>query len=97
MSSAIRPSGELRFLAPEGSVTADVFEPFIKRLAGTTEAKRFPIGDGPPVHRAKKVQRVLEQPDHRIALVFLLPSAPDWNPDERVWGHGKGRIGRRPV
>jgi transposase len=30
-------------------------------------------------------------------LFFLPPYAPDLNPDELVWGHVKGRIGRRTV
>jgi len=97
MISAISPSGELRFMAQEGSVTADVFGTFVKRLAGSTEAKIFLIVDGHPVHRAKKVQRVLEELDHRIELFFLPPYAPDLNPDELVWGHVKGRIGRWTV
>jgi len=97
MISAISPSGEMRFMAQEGSVTADVFGTFLKRLAGMTEAKIFLVVDGHPVHRAKKVQRVLAELDHQIELFFLPPYAPDLNPDELVWGHVKGRIGRRTV
>ncbi len=97
MISAISPSGELRFLSQEGSVTAEVFATFLKRLARTAEAKILLVVDGHPVHRAKKVQQVLAGLDHRIELFFLPPYAPDLNPDELVWGHVKGRSGRRTV
>ena len=97
MLSAVSATGHFRFMTVGGTVNASVFCDFLRRLAAGVEQKIFLIVDRHRIHRAKKVQRVLEELEGRITLFFLPPYAPELNPDELVWGHVKGRVGRQSL
>lgn len=97
MLSAVSPRGELRFMVHEETATAGTFCEFLKRLAQGIESKIFLIVDGHRIHRAKKVQALLEQLDGKITLFFLPPYSPQLNPDEWVWNNVKQRISKQPV
>jgi transposase len=93
--SAISAQGQMRFMLTKGRVTAAVFIEFLKRLLVNASAPVFVIVDRHPTHRAKSVERYVEQQDGRLALFFLPPYSPELNPDELVWAdlkaHGTGR------
>jgi transposase len=55
----------------------------------------FLIVDNGPAHRAKKTTAFVETLGGKLKLFFLLPYAPDRNPDELVWKHLKAdTVGR---
>ena len=74
MISAITSRGHLRFMIVEdGSVNADTFIEFIKRLLVGAKRKIFLIVDGGPAHRAKR--RKLLSKAYRVDCdcFFFLP------------------------
>lgn len=97
MLSAVSPQGQFRFMLHEGTATAHTFCEFLKRLAAGVDQNIYLIVDGHRIHRAKKVQRVLEHMDGKITLFFLPPYSPQLNPDELVWAQVKPRAGKQGV
>ncbi|HUH70490.1 MAG TPA: transposase [Mycobacterium sp.] len=70
MLSAITTTGTLRFMIRQGSVGAEVFIDFCKRLLADTDGPVYLIVDGHPAHRAKATQSRL------LALLRCLLSQP---------------------
>jgi hypothetical protein len=67
MISAITSRGHLRFMIIEdGSVNADAFIEFIKRLLVEARRKIFLIVDGGPAHRAKKTKAFVESQQRKL-------------------------------
>ena len=99
MISAITSRGHLRFMVLEdGSVNADTFIEFIKRLLVGVKRKIFLIVDGGSAHRAKKTKAFVESLQGKLRLFFLPPYSPDRNPDELVWKHVKAdTVGRMMI
>ena len=97
MISAVSAQGHFRFMTVEGSVTADVFCEFIRRLIENVDQKIFLILDNHRVHHAKKVKRLVESLSDRIELFYLPAYSPELNPDELVWGHVKQKVGKAAV
>lgn len=98
MVSAVTAQGLLRFSTFTGSMTAERFIDFCKRLMADTEGPVFLIVDGHPVHRAKKVKKFAEDSDGQLRLFFLPGYSPQLNPDEWVWQNIKNdRVGRQPI
>ena len=99
MISAITSRGHLRFMVLEdGSVNADAFIEFVKRLLVGVKRKIFLIVDGGPAHRAKKTKAFVESLQGKLRLFFLPPYSPDRNPDELVWKHVKAdTVGRMMI
>lgn len=52
MISAVSPCGEFRFMLRDGSVNAEVFREFHKRLMIGAKQPVFLIVDGHPIHKA---------------------------------------------
>ena len=74
MISAITSRGHLRFMVLEdGSVNADAFIEFIKRLLVGVKRKIFLIVDGGPAHRAKKTKAFVEACRENCGYFFFLP------------------------
>jgi transposase len=99
MISAITSRGHLRFkIIEDGSVNADAFIEFIKRLPVGAKRKIFLIVDGGPAHRAKKTKAFVESLQGKLRLFLLPPYSLDRNPDELVWKHVKaGTVGRMVI
>jgi transposase len=99
MMSAITARGHMRFMIfEEGSVNADAFIEFLKRLIVGAERKIFLIVDGGSAHRAKKTKAFVERLQGKLQLLFLPPYSPDRNPDELVWKHVKAdTVGRMVI
>lgn len=98
MVSAVTAQGLLRFSTFTGSMAAERFIDFCKRLMADTEGPVFLIVDGHPVHRAKKVKKFAANSDGQLRLFFLPGYSPQLNPDEWVWQNIKNdRVGRQPI
>jgi len=97
--SAVTSRGHMRFMIVEkGSVNADVFIEFLKRLIRGAERELFLIVDRGSAHRAKKVSAFVQTLGGKLRLFFLPPYSPDRNPDELVWKHLKAdTVGRMAV
>ncbi len=97
MLSAVNAQGHFRFMTVDGSVNATVFREFLKRLIAGVTRKIFLVVDGHPMHKAKLVQRFVQDNSHAIELFFLPPYAPELNPDELAWAHIKARVAKATV
>jgi hypothetical protein len=99
MISAITSRGHLRFVILEdGSVNADAFIEFIKRLLVGVKRKIFLIVDGGPAHRAKKTKAFVESLQGKLRLFFLPPYSPNRSPDDLVWKRVKAdTVGRMMI
>jgi transposase len=98
MISAISPKGAMRFMLIKGSVTADVFVDFLKRLIHHWPRSIFLVIDSHPVHRSVIVSKFVASTEGRLQLFYLPPYSPELNPNEQVWNHLKNHgVGRQPV
>ncbi len=98
MISAITPKGKLRFSTFTGTMDAEVFIAFCRRLIHDDTGPVFLIVDGHPVHRSKAVNAFIDSTQGRLRLFFLPPYSPELNPDEWVWKNVKhDRIGKAGI
>ena len=97
MLSAVNAQGHFRFMIVDGSVNATVFRDFLKRLIAGMMRKIFLVVDGHPMHKAKLVQRFVQENCDAIELFFLPPYAPELNPDELAWAHIKTKVAKVTV
>lgn len=90
VTSAISPAGRLIFRIEKGKVNADKHIEFLKKIMNQHKKRKIiVIEDSAPVHKAKKVDKFVEQNKKRLA-VYRLPSyAPELNPTEHVWAYLK--------
>jgi len=98
MISAVSAQGALRFSIINGTLTAEKFIDFAKRLVRDTDGPVFLIVDGHPVHRSKAVAGYVESTQGRLRLFRVPAYSPQLNPDEWVWKNVKhDRVGRATV
>ena len=97
MISAVSPRGEFRFMLHDGSVNAEVFREFLKRLMVGAKQPVFLIVDGHPIHKAKLIKDFVAAQDGKLKLFTLPPYSPQLNPDEQVWAHVKRQVSRQLV
>ena len=96
--SAVSAKGQMRFMIVKGTVNADVFIVFLKRLIHNADTPIFLIVDGHPSHRAKKVSTFIDSTDGTLRLFFLPGYSPELNPDEQVWNDLKNNgVGRKVI
>jgi transposase len=87
---AVTPRGHMRFMIiGKGSVNADVFIEFLKRLIKGAGREIFLIVDRGPAHRANKAGAFVQTLEWKLRLFFLPPYSPDRNPGGLVWKHLK--------
>ena len=99
MLSAVTAQGQLHFMIAEGTVNADVFIEYCKRLMHDyPDQPIFLIVDGHPCHKAKKTTAWVESTEGRFQLFFLPAYSPQLNPDEWVWKNVKhDRVGKAGI
>ena len=97
MISAVSPRGNFRFMLHDGSINAEVFREFLKRLLIGADKPVFLIVDGHPIHKAKLIKAFVEAQQGRLKLFYLPPYSPQLNPDEQVWAHVKRQVSRQLV
>ena len=81
----------------DGSVSAEVFREFLKRLMMGAKQPVFLVVDGHPIHKAKLVKDFVEAQNGKLKLFTLPPYSPQLNADEQVWAHVKRQISRQLV
>ena len=94
--SAISNTGKLRYtiypkMSPETLIR------FMHQLVRNTTKKVFLILDNLRTHHAKKVKKWLEKHKDKIALFYLPPYSPEYNPDEFLNSDIKRDIGNRQM
>lgn len=98
MISAVTAKGLLRFSTFTGSMTAEKFIEFCKRLMADTTGPVFLVVDGHPVHRSKTVKAFAAASGGKLRLFQLPGYSPQLNPDEWVWKNIKhDRVGRSGI
>lgn len=98
MISAVTASGALRFSIIDGTLTAQKFIDFCKRLLHDAGGPVFLILDGHPVHKAKAVSRFAESTGGMLTLFRIPAYSPHLNPDEWVCKNVKSdRVGRSGI
>ena len=96
MMSAISAKGKLRFVLYKDNMNADKLIDFMRRLIRDAGRKVYLVLDNLRVHHAKKTMEWVKAHESEIALFFLPPYAPEYNPDELLNGDLKRGIGKRP-
>ena len=81
----------------DGSVNAQVFKEFLKRLLIGADGPVFLVVDGHPIHKAKLIKEFVAAQDGMLKLFYLPPYSPQLNPDEQVWAHVKRRVSSQLV
>lgn len=95
---AISPRGIFRFMTFKGSMNAERFIEFLKRLLKDEKRPVHLVVDGHPVHRSRAVKRFSEATQGRLTLHFLPPYSPELNPIEQVWNHAKEhQVGKQVI
>ena len=82
MISAITNQGHMRFMVYDDTMTQQKLIDFMSRLIKDSPRKVFLILDNLRVHYGKIVAAWLAENKDKIEVFFLLPYAPESNPDE---------------
>ena len=90
VTSAISPAGKMIFRIEKKKVNADKHIEFLKKIMKQHQNRKIiVVEDSAPVHKAKKVNKFVEENNNKLA-VYRLPSyAPELNPTEHVWAYLK--------
>jgi len=80
--SAISNQGAVRFMTYARTMNGNLFKVFLKRLIGSVAGKIYLVVDRLQAHKAKKVQRWLNEHKDRIEVVLVPSRAPELNVDE---------------
>jgi transposase len=70
------------FALYDESVNVEKFIDFLQKVIESSEKKVYMIVDNLRVHHAKLVTAWIEKHKNRIAIFYLPPYSPDYNPDE---------------
>jgi transposase len=92
MVSAISSDGLLRFMTYKGTMGAALFLVFLTRLIRGMTRKVYLITDRLQAHRAKVVQRWLDEHKGQIEVVPLPAHSPELNADEYLNNDMKGNV-----
>ena len=82
MISAITNTGKTMFSLYDESINVDRFIDFLQKVIKSSDKKVYMIVDNLRVHHAKMVTKWVEEHKDEIALFYLPPYSPEFNPDE---------------
>ena len=81
-SAVCLETGEVEYLALEGTSSAETSAAFLKHLRARHRAPLIVIWDNGPAHGGEPLRAYLRTPDLRLRLVRLPAYSPDFNADE---------------
>ena len=93
MISTVTNQGKVRFMTYTGTMNAQRFIVFIKRLVKGSNRKIYLILDNLKVHHSKLVKQWVEEHTNEIELYYLPSYSPEINPDEYLNNDLKSGIG----
>ena len=82
MISAITNTGKTMFSLYDESINVDRFIEFLQKVIDSSNKKVYMIVDNLRVHHAKLVTAWVEEHKDKIAIFYLPPYSPEFNPDE---------------
>jgi len=82
MISAITNTGKTMFSLYDESINVDRFIDFLQKVIKSSDKKVYMIVDNLRVHHAKLVTKWVEEHKDKIAIFYLPPYSPEFNPDE---------------
>ena len=97
MISTVTNQGKVRFMTYEGTMNAQRFIIFLKRLIKGSKKKIYIILDNLKVHHSKLVKAWAEMNKEQIELFYLPSYSPEINPDEYLNNDLKSGIGLKPT
>lgn len=92
--SAVSPRGDMKFATFEGRMNGPRFVQFLKDLRSDTGGPIIVIVDNASYHQSGPVKRYAEASEGDVVIEHLPCYAPEYNPDEQVWNHAKGRLAK---
>ena len=93
MISTVTNQGKVRFMTYNGTMNAQRFIIFLKRLIKGANKKIYLILDNLKVHHSKLVKQWVEKNTNRIELFYFPSYSPEINPDEYLNNDLKSGIG----
>ena len=97
MISTVTNQGLVRFMTYQGSLSAEVFIKFLKRLIKTETGKIYLILDNLKVHHSKSVTEWVDKHSDKLSVFFLPSYSPERNPDEYLNSDLKYGISQKPM
>jgi len=82
MISAITNTGKSMFALYDTSINVERFIDFMQRVIDSNDKKVYLIVDNLRVHHAKLVKAWIKEHEDQIAIFYLPPYSPEFNPDE---------------
>jgi transposase len=82
MISAITNTGKTMFSLYDESINIDRFIDFLQKVIDSSDKKVYMIVDNLRVHHAKLVTKWIDEHKDKIAIFYLPPYSPEFNPDE---------------
>ena len=82
MISSITNTGKTMFSLYDESINVDRFIDFLEKVIKSSNKKVYMIVDNLRVHHAKLVTAWIEEHRDKIAIFYLPPYSPEFNPDE---------------
>ena len=82
MISAITNTGKSMFALYDTSINVERFIDFMQGVIDSNDKKVYLIVDNLRVHHAKLVKAWIKEHEDQIAIFYLPPYSPEFNPDE---------------
>ena len=82
MISAITNTGKTMFSIYDEAINVDRFIDFLQKVIKSSDKKVYMIVDNLRVHHAKSVTKWVDEHKDKIAIFYLPPYSPEFNPDE---------------
>ena len=97
MISAISNRGKVHFMFSKDSINAEKLVDFMERLIKDAGHKIYLILDNLRAHHSKLATEWVAEHNEQIALFYLPPYSPEYNPDEYLNHDMKQSIGHREM
>ncbi|BBL76769.1 IS630 family transposase [Methylomagnum ishizawai] len=96
--SIVTAKGTLQYSLKEGSIDGAVFIDFLKQVIRGRKKPLILLVDHATFHGSQLVRDFVRAHRTELRIFFLPKHAPEFNPDEQVWGEVKvNHIGKQPI